>query len=629
VGAAERLTVGLVAFALPTWLALQDGGYGVFERQQAGLVVWWLCALLLAFGILPRARPAREARIAALGGAALIAVTAIGLIATESTGRTSVEIARVVAYAGVLTVIWLGVGPGTWRSAAAGLGAAALLIPALAIVSRLDPSVAGDPELTGGRLAYPLGYWNGLAAWSAAAFAVGIAASAHQRRAGLRALGLAALPVAGLALHLTYSRGGLAALVVGIAVVVAASPNRVTACAHAAVGLAGSALAVLIVRSQPEIANGTGTDGAWIVAVALTAICVACAGAAGVTRRFGLDGRSFRVPRGRAAALAGVCVALALAGGIVAATASRDSTELATVPDSELSGDPAARLLTLDGDRGDLWVSALAAFADDPFTGTGAGTFQFWWDRDGGRVVEVRDAHSLYLESLAELGLPGLIALAVLLAGLLLGAVRARRALERTSDLGASAGLLAVAAVFCFAATFDWHWESSALVVLGLGGAAVAAGAAAVRVRPGSRLAPRRLALIALAVIAGAVQVPGIVAANRSQAAEAAFAAGLRDHAVELAGDAVQAEPWAAEPRALRGYLLLAQDDTAAARDDALDAVHLEPTNWRHRLLLARVEVAAGDYAAARAALEQLARLRPGAAVDPGAALRAMRSAGG
>jgi tetratricopeptide (TPR) repeat protein len=186
-----------------------------------------------------------------------------------------------------------------------------------------------------------------------------------------------------------------------------------------------------------------------------------------------------------------------------------------------------------------------------------------------------------------------------------------------------------VAAVFCFAATFDWHWESSALVVLGLGGAAVAAGAAAVRVRPGSRLAPRRLALIALAVIAGAVQVPGIVAANRSQAAEAAFAAGLRDHAVELAGDAVQAEPWAAEPRALRGYLLLAQDDTAAARDDALDAVHLEPTNWRHRLLLARVEVAAGDYAAARAALEQLARLRPGAAVDPGAALRAMRSAGG
>jgi Flp pilus assembly protein TadD len=132
-----------------------------------------------------------------------------------------------------------------------------------------------------------------------------------------------------------------------------------------------------------------------------------------------------------------------------------------------------------------------------------------------------------------------------------------------------------------------------------------------------------------LAVVAGAVQVPGIVAANRSQAAEAAFAAGLRDHAVELAGDAIQAEPWAADPHALRGRLLLAQGETAAARDDALEAVRLEPTNWRHRLLLAQVEVAAGDYVAARAALEQLAGLRPGVDLDPGAALRAMRSAGG
>ncbi len=624
-GAPERLLVGVIAFALPAWLALDGGGYGVFERQQAGLAIWWLCALALAFGVLPRARPGREARFAAIALAALIAVAAIGLLATESSGRTSVEIARAVAYAGVLTVIWLGVGPGTWRSAATGLGVAALAIPVLAIASRLDPSLVGDPALIGRRLSYPLGYWNGLAVWAAAAFAIGLAAGSHQRRPELRALALAALPVAGLAVYLTYSRGGLAALALGIAVVVAASPHRATAFAHAVAGLGATALVVLVVRSRPEIADGSGTDGAWIVAIALCAACLGCAAIARLTRRFGLDRRRFELPRGRAAVLAGACAALALAAGVVAATASRDSAELAAVGRPEIAGDPAARLLTLDGDRADLWGSALSAFADAPLSGTGAGSFQFWWDRDGGQVDEIRDAHSLYLESLAELGLPGLIAIVALFAGLMLGAVRARRRLERTSDLGASAGLLAVATVFCFAAAFDWHWESAALVVLGLGAAAIAAAAASARVRTGSRTAPRRLALIALAVVAGASQIPGIVAANRSQAAEAAFATGASDRAVELAGDAIEAEPWAADAYALRGSMLLAQRRIPAAREDALDAVRLEPTNWRHRLLLAQVEVAAGDYVAARAALEQLTGLRPAANQDVDSLLRAMR----
>jgi hypothetical protein len=78
----------------------------------------------------------------------------------------------------------------------------------------------------------------------------------------------------------------------------------------------------------------------------------------------------------------------------------------------------------------------------------------------------------------------------------------------------------------------------------------------------------------------------------------------------------VAAEPWAAEPYALRSYIELELQDTEAARLDALDAIDREPTNWRHWLLLARVETNAGDAVAADAALDEVIDLRPAAAPD-------------
>ena len=42
-----------------------------------------------------------------------------------------------------------------------------------------------------------------------------------------------------------------------------------------------------------------------------------------------------------------------------------------------------------------------------PLTGTGSGTFEFWWARDGDTDETVRDTHSLYLQTLGELGIVG------------------------------------------------------------------------------------------------------------------------------------------------------------------------------------------------------------------------------
>jgi tetratricopeptide (TPR) repeat protein len=312
---------------------------------------------------------------------------------------------------------------------------------------------------------------------------------------------------------------------------------------------------------------------------------------------------------GGGAALAAVVIALSLGSG--------GDGQLATGPYPSSGDDPAARLTNLDSTRGQIWGSATEAFAEHPLTGTGAGTFGLWWSRDDRGAEEVRDAHSLPLESLAELGLPGFLAIALLLAGLGLAAVRAYLVLDRRGDVAAAAVMLAAAAIFVFQAGFDWLWEFPALVLLGLGGAAVLGSAGATRIRPGVRRGWLRVVLVGIALVAGALEVPGLVAANRLEAAQRVAAAGLDERAIDLADDAVSATPWDAQARALRGSLQLRQGDLEAARADALEAIRLERTNWRHWLLLAQIEVAGGDPDAALVALTELARLRPALELDP------------
>ena len=70
--------------------------------------------------------------------------------------------------------------------------------------------------------------------------------------------------------------------------------------------------------------------------------------------------------------------------------------------------DPAQRLTTLSSARYELFSVELDSFGQRPGSGTGAGTFEFTWNRNGRTSEFVRDGHSLFLETMAELGWPGL-----------------------------------------------------------------------------------------------------------------------------------------------------------------------------------------------------------------------------
>src|SRR5581483_9700669 len=139
--------------------------------------------------------------------------------------------------------------------------------------------------------------------------------------------------------------------------------------------------------------------------------------------------------------------------------------------------DPAARLSSLTSLRYTVWQDAVDAAQHKPLLGLGAGTFQYWHDRRGRDASFLRDAHSLYFESLAELGIPGLLAVLGLLGSLLLVALRARSRLVRRSDRGAAGALIATFVVFLWQAGVDWMWELTAVGAFAIGGIALLAAA--------------------------------------------------------------------------------------------------------------------------------------------------------
>ena len=95
--------------------------------------------------------------------------------------------------------------------------------------------------------------------------------------------------------------------------------------------------------------------------------------------------------------------------------------------------------------------------AGDPLAGEGSGSFRVVWLRERTIREAVQDAHSLVLETGAELGLVGLALLALVLGGVGLAAFRSVRERHVLAP-GVAAGL----ATWVVHAQLDWLWEMPA-----------------------------------------------------------------------------------------------------------------------------------------------------------------------
>ncbi|MGI8480054.1 MAG: O-antigen ligase family protein [Gaiellaceae bacterium] len=252
------------------------------------------------------------------------------------------------------------------------------------------------------------------------------------------------------------------------------------------------------------------------------------------------------------------------------------------------------RLFNLSGTgRVEQWRVAFDDVSEHPAFGSGAGSYQRFWLEHRESNIAVRDAHSLYLEILAELGPVGLALVLLLIGFPLVLAVRLRR---RPLVPIAAAALVAYLA----RAGIDWDWEFPilTLVALACAGVIVAEGVE----RPTQLARWVRVALLA-AVVALVPVVAVTTFGNRAEAASAeAFGARDFDRAAAEAETAERLAPWSVEPLVLLGRAQAAAGDHLSARVTFRRAAARAPERWRVWFELAAVSKGPRREAALRRA---------------------------
>ena len=310
-----------------------------------------------------------------------------------------------------------------------------------------------------GRLEQPLTYWNafGLLAALGLVLAVRIAGDAD-RPGPLRGAAAAAGVVLGLGAYLTFGRGALAAVAAGVLVLIALAPDGRFQLLSAAVVTGAAGLAALLATRYPTVktlVEGQEGDTSAGARTLIGTLLLALAAAALVVRESRWAARlpSLRVSRPAAVLMA---TGLVLVMGAIA-TAVFEGKPEAVSP--EQRADP-ARLGSVDSNRYRYWEVALETWADRPLRGIGSGGFQVEWLKVRDRVDTSGDAHSLYLETGAELGIVGAALLLVFLGAVAAAVVRLYRL-----DRRAAAGPAAVLTAWAVHAGLDWDWEMPAVTL--------------------------------------------------------------------------------------------------------------------------------------------------------------------
>ena len=385
-------------------------------------------------------------------------------------------------------------------------------------------------------LSGPLGYWNALGILDAIGLLLALGFVLSPRLPHAARIGaLIALPLLAATLYLTYSRGSMAALGAGL---------------------------LLFALCHPWLSGHRRRLAASVLA---------------------------------AAAVAALVTALALTGG-TSELVGKTYAAFRSPPAPR--GLPSQRLLTLSGSfRPKYWNVAWREYRAHPWLGSGAGTFDLYWDRYRKTNYGSRDAHNLYLETLAETGPVGLFLLVVTL----LLPFAALRGGERDPVLAAAGGAYLA---FLLHATVDWDWEMPAVTIAGVG-----CGAALALARPGRRAIASPTRWLALAAFAALGTFAAITwRGNQATAASTDAAAhGRYPAALAEAHAAARLLPWDSEPWTLRGVVQLAVGDRRDARTDLRKAVANDPRDWYPWYELAR----ASTGRSRRSALARATSLNP------------------
>jgi O-antigen ligase/polysaccharide polymerase Wzy-like membrane protein len=583
--ALEAVLPGLGAAVLVAGLGLAHGGY--FATAWGPLTLAFLVVAGVALVVPPRsALGFRELSLPAL--LAVFVLWALGSASWGTPTEAVPEAQRALAYAAGALAFALVLRQRRVAGFLIGLWAGVCIVCVDALAGRLFPERFGEYDPIGVyRLSEPVGYWNALGVLAAfgVLLALSLAARSESLLVRLTAAG-STVPLA-LTLYFTFSRGAWLALLAGLVVALALDPRRLQLTVTLLVVAPWPALAVwLASRSGPLTETGhtlasASSDGRALAATAV-GLTLFSAGAAALAT--GVAPRVHVSPR--AATAGNVALAAGLGAAFVLAVAALGGPSSIwrsfSVPPVARAGNLNDRLFDLSGSgRADGWRVAVDVARDHPVFGSGGGSYKRYWLAERPYQGSIRDAHSLYVESLAEYGPLGLALVAAIL-GVPLGvAVRYRR----RSLVPAAAGVLAIYAVH---AGVDWDWEFPVLTLVAL------AAAAAVLASGDDRGSARELGwrrAILLAALIALVPIAAIGALGARAEAASADAAADRDYAraVTEARRAEDLAPWSVQPLLLLGRAQARSGARATAAATFARATRRDPGNWRSWYELAAV----------------------------------------
>jgi hypothetical protein len=565
-----RLVTAGTAAAVTTLLSFYSGGY---FPSEWGLLLGFFAIVALLVVIVCDTVAVTRRDVSVVAALAALAVWSLVSIAWSSGADAPVLAAeRDLVYVAALGALLLAVSRDRVQWLMGGAVGGILVVCVYALATRLFAGAVGDAAdaVAGNRLGAPIGYANALGVLAALGLVLALGFVLHDRVELRVGAGVALVPLC-VTLYFTLSRGSVIALALGVLAFLGAERSGHAIGALLPVAVPPAAAVFLAVRS-PLLDGGlslaavqsSGHRLAW--ELGLLALSGGAAGAA-------------------AGPLARTLTPVALIG--LAGAAAVGAAAIVWVGPEHLShrvadsfraapgvttGKPSRRLLSASaGFRSAYWSVARRMVEREPLLGEGAGSYERWWLQDRPTASDARNAHNLYLETIAELGPFGLVLLLVALVVPLV-APHARDPVSAA----AFGGYL----VWLAHALLDWDWQIPAVTLVGI----ACGGALLVLARPaggGQRLTlPRRVAgaaLLAPLLAAGLLAHVGDRAADRSQTALDA------GKVAQAASDARRARtwmPWAAQPWQLLGETELAAHHDAAARASLRRALARDPDSW-------------------------------------------------